>query len=125
MSQSSSTFRPQTSTLHKCDCRHPKTARVRTSWTNDNPGRRFKCCADGKCDFFTWFDPPMCARSKLIIPGLLRRLNRQEEEIRKLQQSCKTVEEVRVQQGQKSHKGCIVLVAIVLMVLVWIFFFEG
>ncbi|KAG8388530.1 hypothetical protein BUALT_Bualt02G0135100 [Buddleja alternifolia] len=40
MSQSSYTFRPQEDTLHKCDYRQPKTARLRTSWTDGNPGRR-------------------------------------------------------------------------------------
>ena len=27
-----------------------------------------------KCGFFNWYDPPICARSKKIIPGLLRRI---------------------------------------------------
>ncbi|KAK1588074.1 hypothetical protein Q3G72_019605 [Acer saccharum] len=26
------------------------------------------------CGFFKWYDPPMCARSKVIIPGLPRRI---------------------------------------------------
>ncbi|PWA95313.1 zinc finger, GRF-type [Artemisia annua] len=48
-----------------------QTAVVRTSWTNRNPGRRFYGC----CDFIDWYDPPMCARSVSIIPGLLRARN--------------------------------------------------
>ena len=35
------------------------------------------------CGFFTWVDPPMCARSKEIIPGLLRRINTGENEIKR------------------------------------------
>ncbi len=27
-----------------------------------------------KCGFFRWYDPPICARSKMVIPGLLRRI---------------------------------------------------
>ncbi|GER56895.1 GRF zinc finger containing protein [Striga asiatica] len=36
------------------------------------------------CDFFDWYDPPMCRRSKIIIPGLLRKMNEREVEIKKL-----------------------------------------
>ncbi|GER45281.1 GRF zinc finger containing protein [Striga asiatica] len=49
-----------------------------TSWTSENPGRRFRSCSEyenGGCDFFSWVDPPMCNRSKQIIPGLLRKSN--------------------------------------------------
>lgn len=34
-----------------------------------------------ECNYFTWFDPPMCARSKMIIPGLLRKISDLEGEI--------------------------------------------
>ncbi|KAK1577581.1 hypothetical protein Q3G72_022964 [Acer saccharum] len=53
-------------------------AHIYTSCIDSNPGRRFWGCAnyrgDLNCGFFRWFDPPICARSKQIIPGLLRRL---------------------------------------------------
>ncbi|KAK3206901.1 hypothetical protein Dsin_020947 [Dipteronia sinensis] len=49
-----------------------------TSWTYSNSRRRFWGCSnfrgDSNCGFFRWYGPPMCARSKLIIPGLLRRI---------------------------------------------------
>lgn len=32
------------------------------------------------CTFWEWADPEMCDRSKHIIPGLLRKINRLEEE---------------------------------------------
>ncbi|CAI9276362.1 unnamed protein product [Lactuca saligna] len=50
---------------------------VRTSWTSANPGRRFLSCPQkgSRCRFLGWIDPPMCARSMLIIPGLLRNIN--------------------------------------------------
>ncbi|GKE03308.1 zinc finger, GRF-type containing protein [Tanacetum coccineum] len=47
---------------------------VRTSWTNTNPGRRFYCCSV-RCGIIDWYDPEMCPRSVMIIPGLLRSMN--------------------------------------------------
>ena len=59
-------------------CACGRRAFVYTSWTDSNPGRRFWGCTnyrgDLNCGFFRWLDPPICARSKQIIPGLLRRL---------------------------------------------------
>ncbi|KAH7843898.1 hypothetical protein Vadar_022068 [Vaccinium darrowii] len=51
------------------------------SWTNRNLGRRYVKCPNIVCDDFVWIDPAMCARSKQIIPGLLRRINKAESEI--------------------------------------------
>ncbi|KAK4396911.1 hypothetical protein Sango_1527700 [Sesamum angolense] len=59
---------------------------VRTSWTSTNPGRRFRGCpgnAGKYCRTFQWVDPPMCRRSKEIIPGLLNRLNQYENAIKR------------------------------------------
>ncbi|KAL4579103.1 hypothetical protein LXL04_015238 [Taraxacum kok-saghyz] len=54
---------------------------VRTSWTSTNPGRRFHSCPQtySRCDFIGWVDPLMCVRSTAIIPGLLRKMNKQDE----------------------------------------------
>ncbi|PWA36196.1 zinc finger, GRF-type [Artemisia annua] len=55
-------------------------AKIRTSWTALNPGRRFYSCPkQDDCGFFDWFDPPMCARAVNIIPGLLRGRNELQE----------------------------------------------
>ncbi|TXG59939.1 hypothetical protein EZV62_014512 [Acer yangbiense] len=60
----------------KCLC--GTSARRFTSWTNSNLGRRFwgfyNFRKDVNCGFFRWYDPLMCARSKIIIPELLRRI---------------------------------------------------
>ena len=32
-----------------------------------------------RCGFFAWFDLPMCERAKVIILGLLRRMNNEED----------------------------------------------
>ncbi|MFS7970688.1 putative transcription factor GRF family [Helianthus anomalus] len=64
-------------------CRCGKLAIVRTSWTDNNPGRRFYSCPspDVSCPgFVCWVDPPMCPRAVRIIPGLLRARNRADQE---------------------------------------------
>ncbi|CAA0810016.1 DNA topoisomerase 3-alpha [Striga hermonthica] len=71
------------------DCQCGKRAVLRTSWTDDNPGRRFHSCLSwkrGGCKFFEWEDPPICRRAKSIIPGLLRRVNALEDENKALRQ---------------------------------------
>ncbi|XP_031093055.1 uncharacterized protein LOC115997606 [Ipomoea triloba] len=74
--------------LH-CNCGNELT--LQTSWSSENPGRRFWNCVGingmHSCGFFAWFDPPMCLRSKKIIPELLKRVNRNEEEIERLKAS--------------------------------------
>ncbi|GJY72481.1 putative ribonuclease H-like domain-containing protein [Tanacetum coccineum] len=56
-----------------CFCGNPTV--IRTSWTDTNPGRRFRSCSTNTCPIFSWVDPPMCARAMAIIPGLLRSRN--------------------------------------------------
>ena len=59
-------------------CHHCGAAtKITTSWTDHNPGRRFRLCPN--CAFSRWYDPPMCPRSVVIIPGLLRRINNLQE----------------------------------------------
>ncbi|KAG8377561.1 hypothetical protein BUALT_Bualt08G0045900 [Buddleja alternifolia] len=62
-------------------------ASLKTSWTSDNPGRRFYGCILGRsgCTFFDWYDPPMCARAKVLIPGLLRKINGLEKQVEEMQ----------------------------------------
>ncbi|KAK1430141.1 hypothetical protein QVD17_12682 [Tagetes erecta] len=59
-----------------CSCGSCTT--IRTSWTEANPGRRFHCCRSG-CGFVEWLDPKMCERSRIVIPGLLKRINECQE----------------------------------------------
>ncbi|CAL8998311.1 unnamed protein product [Prunus brigantina] len=72
-----------------------KAATIRTSWTDSNPGRRFSMCAakvrETKkgfkgCQFWAWFDPAMCERSKAVIPGLLKSRNKLEKSVAKARQ---------------------------------------
>ncbi|GJX27321.1 zinc finger, GRF-type containing protein [Tanacetum coccineum] len=67
---------------------------IRTSWTNNHPGRRFHTCprlGGTSCDFFDWYDPPICARARNIIPGLLRARNQQTLVINQLEASLATM----------------------------------
>ncbi|PQQ02737.1 uncharacterized protein Pyn_11401 [Prunus yedoensis var. nudiflora] len=59
-------------------------ARLETSWTKDNPRRRFwTCCRKKGCGYFDWFDPQMCARLKMIIPRLLKRIDKPDDELKR------------------------------------------
>ncbi|CAA0822291.1 DNA topoisomerase 3-alpha [Striga hermonthica] len=58
---------------------------IRTSWTSENPGRRFSSCKRGGCTFFSWVDGPMCNRSKQLIPGLLWKSNELRDLVQQLQ----------------------------------------
>ncbi|KAL6288363.1 hypothetical protein ACE6H2_005873 [Prunus campanulata] len=53
----------------RCHC--GKLAKIQTSWTNSNPGRRFLVFPNSK-----WLDPKNFQRSKMAIPGLLRKIYR-------------------------------------------------
>ncbi|CAB4264157.1 unnamed protein product [Prunus armeniaca] len=80
-------------------CWYGKAATIRTSWTDSNPGRRFSMCAakvrESKgfkgCQFWAWFDPAMCERSKAVIPGLLKSRNKLEKSVAKARQREKVV----------------------------------
>ncbi|KAL3501623.1 hypothetical protein ACH5RR_036075 [Cinchona calisaya] len=69
-------------------CLYRCRANLVTSWKDDNPRRRFLSCPlwqSGRgCGFFEWYDPVMCKRSRVIIPGLLRKLNEKEADIERL-----------------------------------------
>ncbi|CAL9001750.1 unnamed protein product [Prunus brigantina] len=77
-----------------------KAATIQTSWTDSNSGRRFSMCAakvrETKkgfkgCQFWAWFDPAMCERSKAVIPGLLKSRNKLEKSVAKARQREKVV----------------------------------
>ncbi|XP_062114509.1 uncharacterized protein LOC133825609 [Humulus lupulus] len=57
-----------------CDCGLQSV--VRTSWTKQNPGRRFRTCSrvksDGGCDFFRWVDSESSSSQRGMVPGWVR-----------------------------------------------------
>lgn len=83
-------------------------AKVRTSWTDNNPGRRFFGCAKYNsngcgCGYFGWFDPPMCPRGRQIIPRLLRRIE-------------------HYRRRERMYWGCIILSWVITTIVVVLFF---
>ncbi|CAN1184297.1 hypothetical protein LINPERHAP2_LOCUS36890, partial [Linum perenne] len=60
-------------TIPVCLC--GETTIITTSWTEENPGRRFLSCKrrrsrmNGHCNYFAWADPPMQPRAKVVING--------------------------------------------------------
>ncbi|KAK6137742.1 hypothetical protein DH2020_028494 [Rehmannia glutinosa] len=83
-------------TTRNLDCFCGKRAVTRTTWTKENPGRRFNACLHfgrGGCRLFEWEDPPMCHRAKAIIPGLLRKINKLEGETKKLESEVQKLED--------------------------------
>ncbi|TYH06458.1 hypothetical protein ES288_A08G157300v1 [Gossypium darwinii] len=66
-------------------CFYGDPAKLSMSWSNDNPGRRFLGCNkfgsrfQKPCQFFSWFDPPLTPRSRMVLLGLLKRLRTLED----------------------------------------------
>ncbi|KAB2015962.1 hypothetical protein ERO13_D08G061401v2 [Gossypium hirsutum] len=66
-------------------CYYGNPAKLNTSWSNDNPGRRFFRCKKfgsgfGKpCRFFIWFDPPLTPHSQIVLLGLLKKVRTLED----------------------------------------------
>ncbi|CAL5343274.1 unnamed protein product [Camellia sinensis] len=58
---------------------------VKTSMTSGNMGRRFYDCArygvDVTCGYFEWVDPPMCQRGREVLPKMVAKMNRLENEL--------------------------------------------
>ncbi|KAL8530920.1 hypothetical protein ACS0TY_007807 [Phlomoides rotata] len=72
---SCSSFSNVAGRLVLCDCGIE--ARLRTSWTKLNPGRRFYGCRawrvnGGGCSFFEWLDDEISERAKTVILTLLQ-----------------------------------------------------
>ncbi|CAH9069457.1 unnamed protein product [Cuscuta europaea] len=77
-------------------CQCGKELKLLTTWKPENCGRRFWKCVGNEwsegCGLMDWFDPPMCKRSKKIIPGLLRKLNGYENHIHTLEMNLEAAE---------------------------------
>ncbi|KAL3507204.1 hypothetical protein ACH5RR_032586 [Cinchona calisaya] len=61
--------------------------KIRNSWTNANPSRRFLGCGrygqTNACNVFAWHDPKICDRARQVIPGLIGCISRYEDELEK------------------------------------------
>nr|XP_017217508.1 PREDICTED: uncharacterized protein LOC108195086 [Daucus carota subsp. sativus] len=80
-------------TLDLCYCGLPRV--LKTSWIDNNPGRRFWSCRmylkneRSGCGYYLWHDPPIGGRYQNIIPGLLRKIDKLEDEIKALKKKQK------------------------------------
>ncbi|KAL3614656.1 hypothetical protein CASFOL_041413 [Castilleja foliolosa] len=95
-----------------------------TSWTDDNPGRRFQACPNYKmpscCGFFRWFDEEMCSRSKEVIPGLLRKTNKLELLLATEQEKNKLVQVVLERQAnvlEKKERMLKIVIAVMVLII--------
>ncbi|XP_027152586.1 uncharacterized protein At4g04775-like [Coffea eugenioides] len=114
-------------TTPTCSC--GSKTNLKTSWTDRNPARRYVECANGKvdgCGYWNWYDEEMCERSKQVIPGLLRRINRVETEnetlrqqILKLQKKAEKMEDKVKNLKEKLGRKNVKKMVIVLFVIAW------
>ncbi|KAL3622638.1 hypothetical protein CASFOL_034049 [Castilleja foliolosa] len=104
-------------TVARCHCGIQ--LEVMTSWTDDNPGRRFQGCPNYKkpscCGFFRWVDEEVCSRSKQIIPGLIRKKNKLELELATEQEKLKCVQRSLNVSKEKEKKLKMIIAAMVLI----------
>ncbi|KAI8002440.1 hypothetical protein LOK49_LG08G00713 [Camellia lanceoleosa] len=58
---------------------------VKTSMASRNMGRRFYGYAryevDATCGYFKWIDPPMCQHGREVLPKMVAKMNRLENEL--------------------------------------------
>ncbi|KAL2485827.1 GRF zinc finger containing protein [Abeliophyllum distichum] len=69
---------------------------LKTSWTDENPGRRFLGCPNfregGGCNYFDWIDPPIPNRKKSTFLSLLRRNESSEVRLHRIENKWEFVE---------------------------------
>ncbi|GMN58997.1 hypothetical protein TIFTF001_028097 [Ficus carica] len=73
---------PRKSSMAPPSCFCDRPSKLMTAWRDANPGR--SKIRTGACVFWRWFDPPICPRSRQIIPGLLRRIKELKDQLRGL-----------------------------------------
>ncbi|PHT34620.1 hypothetical protein CQW23_26420 [Capsicum baccatum] len=74
-------------------CNHRLLLHLKTSWSDNNPKRRFWSCpyyGSNKCKFFLWRDGVVNERSKFIIPKLMKKV----KDINEMLKIMKTKEEL-------------------------------
>lgn len=70
-----------------CNC--GESAPLKTSWSTENPGRRYWSCPfygtnEKCCKFFIWKDPKTCERGKAFGNKLILKVSRLEREVMEL-----------------------------------------
>nr|GMD90819.1 uncharacterized protein LOC109164785 [Ipomoea batatas] len=70
-------------------CRCGDLAPMKMSWSYANPGKRYRACprygGNGSCRYFEWMDYDVSERVSNVLRGLLKKADKHEKEIEKLQ----------------------------------------
>nr|GMD47231.1 uncharacterized protein LOC109163050 [Ipomoea batatas] len=70
-------------------CRCGYLAPMKMSWSYANPGKRYRACPRygglGSCRYFEWMDYDVSERVSNVLRGLLKKADKYEKEIEKLQ----------------------------------------
>ncbi|KAH0645500.1 hypothetical protein KY284_033384 [Solanum tuberosum] len=88
-------------TKKKVYCNHGLVVRLKTSWTSNNPGRRYWSCpyygSPRSCNFWCWKDKEnIDSRSKFVIPKLIQKLGELENIVESSQTSTTAFELIDV-----------------------------
>ncbi|XP_019163053.1 PREDICTED: uncharacterized protein LOC109159395 [Ipomoea nil] len=77
------------SSMEEIRCHCGLLAPVKMSWSYANPGKRYRACqrygGHGSCRFFQWLDFDVNERVAQLIRGLLKRLDKHQNEFQKLE----------------------------------------
>nr|GMD14377.1 DNA-(apurinic or apyrimidinic site) lyase [Ipomoea batatas] len=75
--------------LREVRCWCGEVAPVKMSWSDANPGKRYRACphygGNGNCWYFEWIDSDVTERVSRVIRGLLKKLDKKDNEIERLQ----------------------------------------
>ncbi|KAK1354984.1 GRF-type domain-containing protein [Heracleum sosnowskyi] len=108
-----------------CNC--GMNARLRTSWTSKNPGKRFWSCCKPKevrqCNFFMWMDDELGGRAKEIISELKQRNSFLEDQVMKLEDKLikkkKKTEMVKKKKEAQFNMFCIIMMCFIAFILIF------
>nr|GMD06415.1 DNA-(apurinic or apyrimidinic site) lyase [Ipomoea batatas] len=71
----------------RCWC--GEVAPVKMSWSTANPGKRYRACphygGNDNCWYFEWIDSDVTERVSRVIRGLLKKLDKKDNEIQRIQ----------------------------------------
>ncbi|KAK1389597.1 hypothetical protein POM88_017775 [Heracleum sosnowskyi] len=130
MASRSTTSSRGSSVRYVCDC--GLRARMYTSWSLKNPGRRFYICSktsDIRCDYFEWYDRGFEGRHEEVIIHLNSRriyleakIELLEEKIVQLEAELATKKEKKVARKKQLQKlmkfGCFVIVLLMVVMVI-------
>ncbi|CAH1422106.1 unnamed protein product [Lactuca virosa] len=129
-----------------CDC--TKKLKTLTSWTKDNPGRRFEAFPNSMipkldCGYFQWVDPKltpwyrrllynvhekvlaheeMIEKQKLLVEEMEKELKRYKSKMQKYKDKNKDLNKQLTVHKSRDGKGCCLVLGLVFVLLVMLFY---